>query len=106
MVRLVESQSLMLLAESDVATIGEEVGSSIVTLAWQLAGVALFFGLADYGLQVWKFEQSLKMSPEEVREEARQQAADPRGRQQRGELWRRSTQTTTVESIEAHGECH
>ncbi len=75
------------LADSDVGTIAQMIGSSTVTLAWQLAGLFLIFGLADYGYQFWKFEQSLKMTPAEIREEIRQQSGDPRWKQQRRELW-------------------
>lgn len=79
------------LVDSDVPSIAETIGSSGVTLAWQLAGIYFIVGLADYGFQVWKFEQSLKMSPAEIREEARQQSGDPQWKHQRRAIWQQMT---------------
>lgn len=83
----------MTLADWDAGLIAEMVGTSLVQLAWQIGGLLLLFGLADYGYQYWKFERSLRMSPEEVREEARQQSADPQWKQQRRELWKQQLAT-------------
>lgn len=79
---------LSALMEQDVATTGQFVGEYAVLLAWQLAAAFLVVGLADYGFQAWKFEQSLRMSPAEIREEARLQSGDPQWKQRRGDIWR------------------
>lgn len=89
------------LVEYDVSTIAETIGRNVVTLAWLLAAIYLIIGLADYGIQVWKFEQSLKMSPAEIREEARQQSGDPQWQQRRREIWRQSSSTDATKDIGA-----
>ncbi len=78
---------LSMLSESDLGTIAQVAGQSLVTLAWLLAAVFLLFGLGDYGYQIWKFEQSLKMSPAELREEARNDGGNPQWKERRRELW-------------------
>lgn len=71
------------LSEYDLATCAQIVGTSFVTLAWLLAAVFLVFGMGDYGYQLWKFEQSLKMSPAELREELRNEGGSANWKQQR-----------------------
>ena len=83
--------SLLALPESDLTTIAQITGHCLIGLAWQLAAVFLVMGLADYGYQRWKFEQSLKMSPAELREEMRNEGGNTQWKQQRRELWRRQS---------------
>ncbi len=92
------------LGESNIITIADVIGTSTLRLAWQLAGLFLLVGLADYGYQFWKFEQSLKMSPAEIREEVRQQSGDPRWKQQRRELWQQQTgRTNSIDTAVGSG---
>lgn len=74
---------LSALTDNDVSTIAQMVGGGLVLLAWQLAALFLTFGLADYGWRYWKFEQSLKMSPAELREELRHESGNPLWKQKR-----------------------
>ena len=43
----------------------------------KIAVLLLVLGLADYGLQRWRHERSLRMTPEELREELRNQQGNP-----------------------------
>jgi flagellar biosynthetic protein FlhB len=43
----------------------------------KIAGLLLVLGVADYGLQRWRHERSLRMTTEELREELRNQQGDP-----------------------------
>jgi len=56
----------------------------------KMGGALLVVGAADYGFQRWRYELSLRMTPEEIREEMRNQNGDPavqrRRRQLQGEL--------------------
>ncbi len=69
---------LSALPEYDLATGAQIIGNSFVMLAWLLAAAFLMFGLCDYGYQFWKFEQSLKMSLAELREESRNEGGSRR----------------------------
>jgi flagellar biosynthetic protein FlhB len=46
-------------------------------------------GLIDYGVRRWQFERSLRMTPQEMREEMRQYEGDPRIRDRRRAIQRR-----------------
>lgn len=62
---------LLELAEDDIVDGCRIGGALLAALTWLLAITQLTIGAADYGWQYWKFEQSLKMTPEEVRQEGR-----------------------------------
>ena len=54
------------------------LGSSAVQLAAHVALALLTFGALDYAWQRWRFERSLQMTREEVREELKEIEGDPR----------------------------
>ncbi len=54
----------------------------------KIAVLLLVLGLADYGLQRWRHERSLRMTPEELREELRNQQGDPSLTNRRRQLQR------------------
>jgi flagellar biosynthetic protein FlhB len=60
---------LLALSEEDVVDGSRLAGTLLISLAWQLAIAQMAIGAFDYGWQYWKFEQSLTMTPEEVRQE-------------------------------------
>ncbi len=53
-------------------------GSSTVQLVAHVAMALLLYGLLDYAWQRWRFERSLQMTREEVREELKEIEGDPR----------------------------
>jgi flagellar biosynthesis protein FlhB len=56
---------------------------SIIHLASAIAITSLAWGAADYFIQRWRFERSLQMTKEELRQEAREVEGDPHIRHQR-----------------------
>ena len=84
------------LTDAELTTAAAVIGQSIVTTAWHLAGISLFLGLADYGIQFWKFELSLRMTTAELREEQRNSAPNPQWKQHRRELWQRQVATAAA----------
>ena len=62
------------------------LASSAVQLVSQVAFALLAFGLLDYVWQRWRFERSLRMTREEVREELKEVEGDSRLKNQRHAL--------------------
>lgn len=63
-------------------------GSSTLQLVSYVALAMLAFGALDYGWQRWRFERSLQMTREELREELKELEGDPRVKHQRRDLAR------------------
>ena len=59
------------------------LASSALQLVSQVAFTLLAFGVLDYGWQRWRFERSLLMTREEVREELKDVEGDPHLKNQR-----------------------
>ncbi len=53
------------------------IGQSIVTLATIIGGALFVVAVLDYLYQRWEFEQSIKMSKQEVKDEYKQSEGDP-----------------------------
>ena len=49
----------------------------IFTMAFQVVGVIMIMAVADYAYQCWQTTQDLKMSKQEVKDEAKQMEGDP-----------------------------
>ncbi len=62
------------------------LASSALQLVSQVALALMAFGVLDYGLQRWRFERSLLMTREEVREEIKEAEGTPRQKNQRHAL--------------------
>jgi flagellar biosynthesis protein FlhB len=54
----------------------------------KIGGALLVAAVADYGFQRWRHERSLQMTPDEMREEMRNQNGDPAVQQRRRRLQR------------------
>jgi flagellar biosynthetic protein FlhB len=75
--------------DAETATFCRQTGSWLVALSFQLAlGLVVLAGL-DYGFQLWKFEQDIKMTKQEVRDELRHMEGDPHIRHRRREAHRK-----------------
>jgi len=61
-------------------------GHIAFVLAVRMAGVLLVLALIDYGWQKWRFEQELRMTREEVKEELRRLEGDPVVKQRRRQV--------------------
>ncbi len=68
-----------------------------LSIQLSLCGVVLAF--VDYGYRFWRHEQRLKMTVEERRREQREDAIDPRIKQQRAVLVRRHGSPTLLSEI-------
>ena len=75
-------------------TVPELVGrftTDLTRLIWRISLVAIVVALADHAWEWWRLEQSLRMTPAELREELRQSEGQPATRQavrQRGQAER------------------
>ncbi|MCG6154522.1 flagellar biosynthesis protein FlhB [Rubinisphaera margarita] len=78
---------LLLNAEPDV--ILSMMGSTILELSFQLALAMLVIAILDFSFQKWKYEQDLKMSKQEIRDEMKNMDGDPHIRQKRKEAHRK-----------------
>jgi flagellar biosynthetic protein FlhB len=75
--------------DADTATFCRQTGTWLVSLAFQLAlGLVVLAGL-DYGFHLWKFEQDIRMTKQEIRDEMRHMEGDPHIRQRRREAHRK-----------------
>lgn len=62
------------------------LATTALQLVSQVTFALLAFGILDYGWQRWRFEQSLRMTRQEVREELKEVEVDPRLKNQRHAL--------------------
>ena len=64
------------------------VVDAVAALGVLLASILIAIGIGDYFVQRWQFERSLRMTPEEIRREARETEGDPQLRRQRRQVHR------------------
>lgn len=81
----------------DTAAFCRQIASWLVSLAFQLALGLVVLALLDYGFQLWKFEQDIKMTKQEVRDELRHMEGDPHIRQRRRETHRKLVNARQVQ---------
>lgn len=65
------------LYDLSMPTVSRFVWDTSTQLCLQAAVVLVILALADYGFQRWKFEQDLRMTDEEIREELKSTQGDP-----------------------------
>jgi len=87
------------MTEAEPASIFLQIHKSMVSLAFQLALALMVLALIDFTFQKWKYEQDLKMSKQEVREEMKNMEGDPLVRQRRREAHRKFTQARELEQV-------
>lgn len=64
------------------------VGQVVVDVWWRIVAAMLVLGLLDFGFQKWQHLQELRMTHQEVKEEARQLEGDPKIKQRIRQLQR------------------
>lgn len=86
----VANQWPALLGSSSLSTAGfaEQAGGWLTSLGFQLALGLAGLAILDYGYQLWSFEQSIRMTKQEVRDELRETEGDASMRQRRREIHR------------------
>ncbi len=85
----VELGHLLATVNYDTAVFFADLGSSMVTLAFQLAAALVILALLDYGFQLWKFNKDIMMTKQEVRDEMKNMEGDPLIRQRRRDAHRK-----------------
>lgn len=75
------------------------IGQSMIILAFFLAGALLSLAILDYGYQYWQFEQDIRMTKQEIREEHRQMEGDPQIRQRRREAHRKLASSRQFQDV-------
>jgi flagellar biosynthetic protein FlhB len=91
--------SLLSLHSVDPAVAGISIGQSMIVLAFFLAGTLLALAILDYGYQYWQFEQEIRMTKQEIREEHRQMEGDPQIRQRRREIHRKLASSRQLQDV-------
>ena len=71
----------------------------VATLARRALGVLLLLGLADYGLAYWKMQRRMRMSHQELRDEQKEEAGDPRVRLRRRRLHRELAKQRSLQDV-------
>jgi len=61
----------------EIPQLARFLSESLVWMALKIALALLVLAIFDYGYQRWKYERDLRMTPQEVREEMRNQTGDP-----------------------------
>ncbi|HHZ17181.1 MAG TPA: flagellar biosynthesis protein FlhB [Peptococcaceae bacterium] len=72
-----ELPRLMVLMDYNVPASLGIVGDVTYAIGWRVLAVLLVIAVADYGFQYYDYEQSLKMSKQEIKEELKQTEGDP-----------------------------
>lgn len=65
------------LTGSSPVMVGRAIGSALSDLALRTGGAFLVLAMIDYGYQRWEFEQKLKMTKQQVKDEHRQNEGNP-----------------------------
>lgn len=63
--------------EGRLADAAAEGWSAVITLGLALVGCLLLFGVIDYLLKWWRFERSIRMSKQEIKDELKREEGDP-----------------------------
>jgi flagellar biosynthesis protein FlhB len=75
------------------------IEKSIVKLAFQLSSALVALAMLDFLYQRWKFEQDLRMSKQELRDEMKEMEGDPFMRQRRREAHRKVAQAREMRQV-------
>ena len=78
--------------------LGKLLGDTIWTIAWRSLLALAILGLADYAYQRWEWFRNLKMTKQEVKDEAKQQEGSP---EVKGEIRRRQRQAARRRMMQA-----
>lgn len=83
----VVSRLSLLLHAGDLETgaLAGQAGAWLIEAGFQLSIGLVVLAVADYGLQLWKYEREIRMTRQELRDELRQMDGDPSLRQRRRE---------------------
>lgn len=83
----------------DAGRIAEQVGNNLIRLGAYLSLSLMAIAGLDYLYHWWKFEQDLKMTKQEIREEYKEMDGDPHIRQQRKEAHKKLVQSKQMNAV-------
>jgi flagellar biosynthetic protein FlhB len=69
--------TLLMLGELSPSNLMGFVGNLIFSIGWKFGMLLLIVGLLDFAYEKWQFEENLKMSKQEVKDEYRQSEGNP-----------------------------
>lgn len=76
-------EAMLGLSEAGLPAVGAAYWQTCMEVCRNAAAAMVVLALIDYGIQRWRFEQELRMSDDELREEQKQTQGDPNLRSQR-----------------------
>lgn len=80
--------SILALGSANIETVGQFVWATMIDLCRNAAAALLVLSMIDYGFQRWKYEQDLRMTDEEMREEMKMMQGDPQVKSRRKKVQR------------------
>lgn len=80
--------SIMSLGTTNIESVGLFVWTTMIELCRNVAIALLILSIIDYGFQRWKYEQDLRMTDEELREEMKMTQGDPHTKARRRRVQR------------------
>jgi flagellar biosynthetic protein FlhB len=87
------------MANQPLSMVAILAGSELVSLIFWMAIAIFVAATADFAFQWWKYEQDLKMSKQEVRDEYKEMDGDPLTRMRRREAHRKLTQGRELQAV-------
>ncbi|MCC7192105.1 MAG: flagellar biosynthesis protein FlhB [Phycisphaeraceae bacterium] len=80
--------AILMLAELDAMPMFGAACALVYALALKLAAILLILALIDWAFQKWRYEQDLRMSKQEIKEEMKRMEGDPLIKQRRARVAR------------------
>ena len=87
------------LAQGSVGNLGEVLWRVAIDILWRVIGLLIFLTVLDFFYQRWLYEEELKMSTEEVKEELKQREGDPKVKGRIRRLQRELTRQRLSEAV-------
>jgi len=90
------TRALVGLAPGEIARFGGEL---VINLGYRVAAALLILALADYAFQRWQYEQDLKMTKQELRDEMKRMEGDPLTRERRKKMQRQVAMQRMMQKV-------
>jgi flagellar biosynthetic protein FlhB len=94
-----ELQHITLLADADVGSTFRYIGYAVFKVGMYTALALLVLAIIDYIYQRWEFNQSIRMTKQEVKEEHKQTEGDPQVRMRIRSLQREAARRRMMEEV-------
>jgi len=94
-----QQEEILALAGRDVPEIARFLAETLLWICIKVAAALVILALLDYLYQYWRNEQSLKMTPEEVREEMKNLNGDPQMIARRRQVQRQLAQNRLKSAV-------